>query len=138
MPHSIDRCLYVFRMEGTDFYKIGIANDPFRRLKEVDRMSPTPVNVVWCKANTHLAEQETLIHRKYAAHHVRLEWFRFTEEEAEMLFAELDMGAEFFLDWFRTASVKPRLQKGRATAWTNPLDDAETGRTSRRRRRTEV
>jgi hypothetical protein len=77
--------VYLFWMEG-GFYKIGIASNVARRLKEFQHL-PYEVRLIhsFHAENAEWAEVE--LHAKFADKRVRGEWFRLTPEDVEYVCA---------------------------------------------------
>ena len=68
---------YLMHMQGTYFYKIGVAWDPDKRVKQVQNGNPLPVRLIrTCNYNI-----ERSLHKKYAKVACMGEWFRFEEDQ---------------------------------------------------------
>lgn len=67
--------VYVIGTPGRSTVKIGRSVDPKKRLADIQRMSPVPLEVLWSTPGGH--ELETALHRHFRAHRSHGEWFTF-------------------------------------------------------------
>ena len=87
---------HLYLMQSTGMFKIGIANDLSKRLRQFRTGTPFPIRLVASYPCTDAAIRERTWHHRYAAQRVRGEWFRlsdaqacaFIEEEAERVIAD--------------------------------------------------
>ncbi len=89
--HSGDTYVYLIRDDETRLIKIGLSEDPTRRLIQLSRQStllPKPHNfdliIAWRQPYTY--EQE--LHRQFDHCRVRGEWFAILDEDVEMLLCD--------------------------------------------------
>lgn len=66
--------IYVIRMTGTDYYKVGYAVNPARRMAMLQVGNPADLELVDYWEGTRLSEAEA--HQDLQEFHVRGEWFR--------------------------------------------------------------
>ena len=77
---------WIYIMECGVFYKIGISEDPIKRVKEIERATQAPTNIIFlCRANYgRTTDTETIIHHElkhlnipipYKSKTVSREWF---------------------------------------------------------------
>lgn len=67
--------IYLFQLEGTNFYKVGLSRDVKRRLKAVNAHSPMTVNLVESIRVELTGPAERFIHNRLRQYHVKSEWF---------------------------------------------------------------
>lgn len=65
---------WVYFIAGEHAIKIGVARDPWRRLRELQTASPEPLRLVTCWWGSRKLERE--IHRRFAHLRAHGEWFR--------------------------------------------------------------
>lgn len=70
-----DELVYVIGTPGSKTAKIGRTIDTAKRLGDIQRMSPTPLSVLWTHPGGH--ELETYLHRQFSALRTHGEWFTF-------------------------------------------------------------
>ena len=79
-PHSRGH-IYLIRMEGTTFYKIGMSFDPLIRLRTLQTGNPHPLTLLITQAVVDMRSAELSLHRLFAAQRVPnrdiREWFDF-------------------------------------------------------------
>lgn len=70
-----EECVYVLGTPGSNVVKIGRTTNLKKRLADIQRMSPVPLEVLW----THPGgfELESALHRRFANIRSHGEWFRF-------------------------------------------------------------
>ncbi len=79
MGRSINpKRLYFMRAIGTDLIKIGCSREPEKRLKELVRVSPIPLDIVLMVPGGHA--EEWLIHRTFKSCKSHSEWFHSTAQ----------------------------------------------------------
>jgi hypothetical protein len=66
--------LYIISQEGSTFYKIGISNNPARRLENLQSGNPYKLSI-YRSYNISNKKVEAVVHRLLRKFHVRLEWF---------------------------------------------------------------
>jgi hypothetical protein len=74
-PYTIAGYVYLFRRTGTDEYKIGISNDPQRRVLEARTNSKDRLQIVHVIATDDPEDIEGLLHRRFKVNRIRGEWF---------------------------------------------------------------
>lgn len=68
------RQTYLIAAEGSPLVKIGQALHPSKRLQSLQTGQPAKLSLVW----THEGDFEDALHRRFAVHRVRGEWFDLT------------------------------------------------------------
>lgn len=96
--------VYVIGTPGSNTVKIGRTIDLVKRLADIQRMSPVPLEVLWSTPGGH--ELETRLHRHFKPQRSHGEWFTF---ESDPIMA------------IRTAAIEVSFQSGRAME-EPPLD----------------
>ena len=88
--------IYLVRMQGTNYVKIGIAEKPKKRLSSLASGNPMPLELLFsCSVNQpshhfHLDETvEQEIHAELEPYRVRGEWFDLTQEQVGSVIAVL-------------------------------------------------
>lgn len=66
--------VYIIRAIGVDRIKIGVTDDPARRLAEIQAMSPVPLEIIDVLEG-HAYETEATMHALASACHSHGEWF---------------------------------------------------------------
>jgi Meiotically Up-regulated Gene 113 (MUG113) protein len=67
--------IYLLGQVGGPHVKIGHSTNPKSRIRSIQTMSPTPIDVLWTHPGR--KEHETLLHRAFAAYRQHGEWFDF-------------------------------------------------------------
>ncbi|MBN2521434.1 MAG: GIY-YIG nuclease family protein [Bacteroidales bacterium] len=67
--------LYIIRIINTNYYKIGIANNPERRLNDLQIAIPFELTIIYKKQFSDFYLIETYIHNTFINKHIRGEWF---------------------------------------------------------------
>lgn len=70
--------VYLMGTPGNPTVKVGRSNNPTKRLAEIQRMSPVPIELLWTHPGGH--ELETSLHRHFSALRVHGEWFTFPSD----------------------------------------------------------
>lgn len=77
---------FVYLMAGScGLYKIGMSNNPTRRVREVQMESPWRVMLLHQWAVSEMLSAERVLHEKFAAKRVRGEWFALDASEVDYL-----------------------------------------------------
>jgi T5orf172 domain len=71
--------VYVISCEGSRLVKIGRADDPARRCREIGRMSALPVKVLWQSGPEDSYATEKRLHQLFDQYRSHGEWFDFGE-----------------------------------------------------------
>lgn len=85
------RWIYFIQGEDGGPIKIGVANDPEKRLGELQRTSPTKLRIIGRRGGDVFAEKQ--LHAKYAEYRLHGEWFEPTEEILEEAERDEDVAA---------------------------------------------
>lgn len=75
--------VYVIGTPGSSTVKIGRSINVERRLADIQRMSPVPLEVLWSTPGGH--ELETALHRHFRPYRSHGEWFRFHRPAAPLI-----------------------------------------------------
>lgn len=81
--------VYLIHNSESECVKIGVANDPQSRLKDLQVGSPVPLAIlqtIECVSRPSAHSLEKLLHKKYAAYRVSGEWFKI---DTAVLMAEI-------------------------------------------------
>jgi hypothetical protein len=88
---------YVYLIECSGYYKIGIASDVERRLAELQTGNPADLTIDTCYEFSNVQAVETVLHQKYSAKRRRGEWFELTLTDiAEFHSACLVLGGVYY------------------------------------------
>lgn len=82
--------VYVIRHGDDPLYKIGIARDPDKRVRELSTGAPRPLSVVARKPLARARPAERALHRLYQRDRARGEWFELNDEAAAELIARVE------------------------------------------------
>jgi len=74
--------IYVFRLEGTAYYKIGVSNNPKKRRRTLSTGSPIGIEIVCAFESRDCCGGERRLHAMFAANRHKNEWFVFPEADA--------------------------------------------------------
>ena len=66
-------------------YKIGYTSDPFARVRNIQSVSPVPVELILAHTSSRAKEIETELHKKFDKKRARGEWFLLTEDDVEFI-----------------------------------------------------
>lgn len=101
--------VYVIGTPGSDVVKIGRSVDVQRRLADLSRMSPVPLEVLWIFPGG--ARLESALHRLFAARRSHGEWFRFESSPVETIRDAVENGS-----WKVHENTETRSQARRRSA----------------------
>ncbi|MDR8524668.1 GIY-YIG nuclease family protein [Shewanella fidelis] len=105
--NEVPRHLYLFRCTGSDFYKIGIANDVNLRKQNLQTGSPYDLKVIFYVESDigdyearEIIYLEKFLHQVFDNYRVRGEWFELTFEHISDIacFLEFDRELEIYHD----------------------------------------
>ncbi len=111
--HPGNACLYAIGARGTEFLKIGVANDPYRRLKELQTANPYELALLYAvETNEDQAFQiEKAVHQSTEARNAKGmgEWLDISPRIIPMLiaFAADAVGAELVWRFGSPADEEP-------------------------------
>ena len=83
LEYEIDKYVYFIITEHKDRVKIGISNDPKRRLEEVQKYIPYKLILLFYTEGNRVIEQR--LHEIFEKDHVQHEWFKFSQEIQELI-----------------------------------------------------
>ena len=89
--------VYLIRCATTTYYKIGIADDPNKRLEALQAGCPYPLHIVMTcgfLSRTAASQAELDVHAKLAKHNVRGEWFNLSQDQITQLKFDMASCAE--------------------------------------------
>ena len=85
-PEPLLRHVYLIRQESSRLFKIGIANDPYKRLEGLQGANPNPLALVHAWRVPEAEKVEKTLHRLFGKVRRRGEWFALsTDQEAELI-----------------------------------------------------
>lgn len=71
-PHSY---LYIIKIVDSNLYKIGVSNNPKRRIRDISGHLPYDIEVKYCAKHPHTYNLEEMIHDNFREQELRHEWF---------------------------------------------------------------
>ena len=74
--------IYVLNIEGTDFYKFGVSQNPARRISDLSNATPFNILIIYAEQFNQVYEVETLIHNKIEDFYIKNEWFELSYLDA--------------------------------------------------------
>ena len=79
--------MYVMHMKNTEFYKIGISDDPERRLKQLQGQTNMPgkIEITHSKLFNDAKQYESYFHDLFSSRRANGEWFRLTKDDLYIL-----------------------------------------------------
>lgn len=80
--HTNNGILYVIGNVEGGMYKIGVSTDTVKRLQSLQTGSPLELTIVGQKFVDDMFKAEREAHKKMAAHRLRGEWFKLTQDQA--------------------------------------------------------
>ena len=86
--------VYLFRLEGFDYYKIGISKNIKNRLLTINTGSPFLIECIYYVGTKDCERVEKYLHDKYSHRNVRNEWFLFATTEIKSVIGEMNAYAE--------------------------------------------
>lgn len=93
-------CLYLYAAlvpDGTTAIKIGISNNPYRRVGQLNNGMPFDAIMLWdfCRSRSACTKTERMLHKTFRARHMRGEWFRFENSKADKSIFHARLNAVF-------------------------------------------
>ena len=87
--------VYIIRQGDTRLFKIGVSNNPMRRLKNLQTGNPHPLKMMFSVACHGLSayEAEALIHRHLSKERVKGEWFDIQSDDRVVSIAQCMLNA---------------------------------------------
>lgn len=113
--------VYLIWLEGTSCYKVGKADNPAKRLKDLQTGHAGKLHLLTQMACKDALRKESYLHQKYGQWRVQGEWFSVPPTEIQELFAEFKFHVEATPDtpiyyWFSQAKAwKETALMGKAT-----------------------
>jgi len=82
--YVVRKYVYIARLSGTSFFKIGYSIHPEKRVSDLQISSPVPLELfaAWIVPGQQI---ETQLHRKFSTRRKSGEWFELTSEDLETL-----------------------------------------------------
>jgi hypothetical protein len=84
--------LYVIGAPGSTTVKIGMTNDPDKRLQQIQCMCPIKLHLIWARPAPY--QLERALHRHFAAQRSHGEWFTFEEDPLPLIQAAISSGLD--------------------------------------------
>lgn len=116
--------IYFARYGETGPIKIGRADDPHRRVQDLNVATPVQLVLLGAMFSEYADTEEDEIHQRLAVHHVRGEWFEATAVLAEMdrsgsrlLSPDQVVTYEFESAWTRSVNLNIRVKPEEITQW---------------------
>ncbi|MFI6491248.1 GIY-YIG nuclease family protein [Streptomyces sp. NPDC050564] len=78
-----EECVYVIGTPGVNVVKIGTTNQPDRRLRDIQRMSPLPLAILWSHPGGR--ELEMNLHKHFKNLRSHGEWFEFHADPVRLV-----------------------------------------------------
>ena len=72
--------LYIIKLEGHPIYKVGVSQNPKRRLKDISSNNPFEIAVLFLKAFENVYQLEKLLIDLYEINKIKGEWFNAYED----------------------------------------------------------
>ena len=72
--------IYLIRSQEESYYKIGISNNPIKRLKELQTGNPTQLKIISAYPSEYANLIEKTLHRRYSHLKKEGEWFYMSNE----------------------------------------------------------
>lgn len=82
-------CIYIINIEDTDYYKIGVSQNPNRRIRDLESSTPFNIYLIYCKFYEKVYEIEQYIHNKINSNYIKSEWFKLEFETVYDIMKEL-------------------------------------------------
>jgi hypothetical protein len=91
------KCIYIIRMHGSDYYKIGVTTNFIQRIRSLQHSNPILLMPVWqsdyCDGSlVHRVEcyiHSDYRHRRLSSPHQR-EWFHLSQQEVKQIRAQIE------------------------------------------------
>ena len=77
--------IYIIKLKGFDLYKIGVSNNPKRRIYDIDSSSPFGVDLIGTYFFVNVYNMEECIHDSFKKNKFRKEWFKIHHEDIFVL-----------------------------------------------------
>ena len=77
--------VYVFKLKGYDYYKIGITINVKKRLKDIDRINPFGVEYIKSYETLYDKGVEGNLHNHFKDKWIKGEWFELTEDDVNSI-----------------------------------------------------
>jgi hypothetical protein len=88
--------VYLIKKEEGNMYKIGVSNNPKKRLQELQTGNPDTLTLVETYNTIHNFKLENFLHRTYSDKNVQLEWFELTTEDVKSFISNCEKGENIF------------------------------------------
>lgn len=75
-----DGFIYIMRLSGFDIYKIGVSNNPKRRLRDLQSANPFELKTLFCARFKDVYSLEEQLLDKFKMNQIKGEWFNAYEE----------------------------------------------------------
>lgn len=77
--------LYILKLKGFDLFKIGVSNNPKRRIRDIKSCLPFESSVVFCKLFDEVYSLEKQIHDIHSINKVRKEWYNISDDDLKQM-----------------------------------------------------
>jgi hypothetical protein len=75
--------VYLLHVTDTSRYKIGLTTNLNRRIKQIGKQSPYPIELVHSFYTSNCSKSESNLHIKYDSFRIHGEWFELSDEQVE-------------------------------------------------------
>ena len=84
-----DGFIYLIKLHNQDIYKLGVSNNPKRRICDIDTYLPFDLEILAINYFKNVYDVEDLISEKIKEYSVKREWYSFSVEIAKEIMIEL-------------------------------------------------
>ena len=80
---TLKKYIYLISDSNTYYYKIGISNNPEKRLKQLSTGNQSKLKIIHKILCENYSAVEKALHNKYNFNKINLEWFELTDNDVE-------------------------------------------------------
>jgi len=81
--------IYLIQLGDTEIYKIGISNDPHRRIKQLQSKCPIPLKLIFTNFGHDYEFAEKYLHSHFRHQRIKGEWFKLSAEDILQITVQL-------------------------------------------------
>lgn len=67
--------LYIINIANTEYYKVGVSQNPTRRICDIKNSMPFDIDIIYCEYHQNTYDLEENIHNSIADYYIKHEWF---------------------------------------------------------------
>lgn len=109
------RYVYLIRSHETGYYKIGISNDPYKRVAQLQTGSAVKLELIHCFLCEDAEQTEAFLHDKFSDKRLMGEWFSLNDSDVKEI---KDLNIENLSYLYRNETKSGKKDEKKKTNWS--------------------